>query len=136
MFSKRRLKIYHFLLSIESVVKTKDDTIAKEYGIEQLPALIYFEKRIPSIYEGDISAEEDVLQWLIQQKTEDTIESVNRELLEQLISNTQYLVVYFCKRNNFFFLKIFNEKKNNLDLLFFISKINQTARRAILFWKS
>lgn len=71
--------------------------MAKEYGIEELPALIYFEKRIPSIYQGDISAEEDVLQWLIQQKTEDTIESVNRELLEQLIVNTQYLVVYFCK---------------------------------------
>lgn len=78
-------------------MKTKETTIAKEYGIEQLPALIYFEKRIPSIYQGDISAEEDVLQWLIQQKTEDTIESVNRELLEQLIINTQYLVVYFCK---------------------------------------
>ncbi|CAG2180553.1 unnamed protein product, partial [Oppiella nova] len=42
-------------------------------------------------------AEEDVLQWLVQQKTEDTIESVNRELLEQLIETTQYLVVFFYK---------------------------------------
>lgn len=84
-------------LSLIQVVKTQQTNIAKEYGIEEFPALIYFEKRIPSIYEGDISAEEDVLQWLIQQKTEDTIESVNRELLEQLITNTQYLVVYFCK---------------------------------------
>ncbi|KAH7644929.1 thioredoxin-like protein 1 [Dermatophagoides farinae] len=81
------------------LVKTQQTNIAKEYGIEEFPALIYFEKRIPSIYEGDISAEEDVLQWLIQQKTEDTIESVNRELLEQLITNTQYLVVYFYKPN-------------------------------------
>ncbi|XP_017491671.1 PREDICTED: protein disulfide-isomerase A5-like [Rhagoletis zephyria] len=78
-------------------VKSKDHTVAKDYGITELPALIYFEKRIPSIYQEDISAEEDVLQWLVQQKTEDTIESVNRELLEQLISNTQYLVVYFYK---------------------------------------
>ncbi|KAJ6215940.1 hypothetical protein RDWZM_010440 [Blomia tropicalis] len=78
-------------------VKTKDNTVAKDYGIQEMPALIYFEKRIPSIYQEDISAEEDVLQWLIQQKTEDTIESVNRELLEQLIANTQYLVVYFYK---------------------------------------
>lgn len=71
--------------------------MARDYGIQELPALIYFEKQTPSIYEGELDAEEDVLQWLIQQKTEDTIESVNRELLEQLIVNTQYLVVYFCK---------------------------------------
>lgn len=49
------------------------------------------------MYEGDISAEEDVLQWLIQQKTEDTIESVNRELLEQLIESSNYLVSFFCE---------------------------------------
>jgi hypothetical protein len=61
-----------------------------------MPALIYFERQIPSVYQGDISAEEDVLQWLVQQKTEDTIESVNRELLEQLIETKQYLVVFFC----------------------------------------
>lgn len=87
-----------------AVVKSKDDTVAKDYGITDLPALIYFEKRIPSIYQEDISAEEDVLQWLVQQKTEDTIESVNRELLEQLLGNTQYLVVYFCKFLFFYFV--------------------------------
>jgi len=82
--------------SILIVVKTAEDEIAREYGIKAMPALIYFERQIPSIYEGDMSAEEDVLQWLVQQKTEDTIESVNRELLEQLIETTQYLVVFFC----------------------------------------
>lgn len=85
-----------FFFCLLQVVKTQETQIAKEYGIEEFPMLIYFEKRMPSIYQGDISAEEDVLQWLIQQKTEDTIESVNRELLEKLITNTQYLVVYFC----------------------------------------
>ncbi|XP_054164277.1 uncharacterized protein LOC128961959 isoform X2 [Oppia nitens] len=78
-------------------VKTAETEIAREYGIKDLPALIYFERQIPSIYEGDMTAEEDVLQWLVQQKTEDTIESVNRELLEQLIETTQYLVVFFYK---------------------------------------
>lgn len=80
------------------VVKTPNQDIAREYGIRSWPALIYFEKQIPSVYEGDITAEEDVLQWLVQQKTEDTIESVNRELLEQLIETTHYLVVFFCKK--------------------------------------
>ena len=85
--------------------------IAREYGIKKLPALIYFERQIPSIYEGDMTAEEDVLQWLVQQKTEDTIESVNRELLEQLIENTQYLVVFFCTKTiNQFLIEKFIRK--------------------------
>lgn len=33
-------------------VKIDNDAEAKEYGIDTLPALIYFEKRIPYIYEG------------------------------------------------------------------------------------
>ncbi|XP_015789930.1 uncharacterized protein LOC107366806 [Tetranychus urticae] len=78
-------------------VKTKDMDIADEYGCKTFPALIYFEKGTPSVYSGDISAEEDVLQWLIQQRSEDTIESVNRELLGQLISSSHYLVVFFYK---------------------------------------
>lgn len=79
------------------MVKTQQTSIAKNYGITVFPSLIYFEKRVPSIYESDISAEEDVLQWLIQQQKEDTIESVNKELLEQMITNQQYLVAYFCE---------------------------------------
>lgn len=33
-------------------VKIDNDAEAKEYGIDSLPALIYFEKRIPHIYDG------------------------------------------------------------------------------------
>lgn len=35
-------------------VKIDDEAEAKEYGIEDLPTLVYFENRIPSIYEGKI----------------------------------------------------------------------------------
>ncbi|RWS24346.1 uncharacterized protein B4U80_03687, partial [Leptotrombidium deliense] len=80
-----------------SFVKTGDTDAAEEYGVKTFPSLLYFEKQQPNYYEGDISAEEDVLQWLVQQRTEDTIESVNRELLEQLIESTHYLVVFFYK---------------------------------------
>lgn len=78
-------------------VKTSDTAVADEFGFKRFPSLIYFEKGQPSIYEGDLSSEEDVLQWLILQKTEDTIESVNRELLEQMIETSHYLVAFFCK---------------------------------------
>lgn len=42
-----------------------------------------------------------MLQWLIQQKTEERIELVTRVMLEQMVDETQYLAVYFCE---FFFL--------------------------------
>ncbi|XP_022652688.1 uncharacterized protein LOC111260507 isoform X2 [Varroa jacobsoni] len=78
-------------------VKSCDHTVAKELGIRRYPSLVYFEHSIPNIYEGDLSGEEEVLQWLITQKTEDTIETVNRDMLEKLFENTQYLGVFFYK---------------------------------------
>lgn len=47
--------------------------------------------------QGSLSEEEEVLQWLITQKTEDRIEMITREMLERMVENTQYLAVYFCK---------------------------------------
>jgi thiol-disulfide isomerase/thioredoxin len=81
-------------------LKTPDTAVAEEFGVEDFPALIYFERGSPSIYEGDLAAEEDVLQWLILQKTEDRIELVNRDLLEVMIEETQYLAVFFCESRN------------------------------------
>ncbi|KAG1669120.1 putative protein disulfide-isomerase C1F5.02 [Nymphon striatum] len=80
-------------------VKTVDLRIAREYGVRTFPSLVYFESSLPSIYEGDLSAEEEVLQWLVQQKTEDTIETVNRDMLETLVEGAQYLAVYFYKNH-------------------------------------
>uniref|UniRef100_A0A147BH45 Putative thioredoxin/protein disulfide isomerase n=1 Tax=Ixodes ricinus TaxID=34613 RepID=A0A147BH45_IXORI len=78
-------------------VKTTDVAMAQDYGVKDFPALVYFEKQIPNFYEGDLSAEEEVLQWLVVQKTEDTIETVNRDMLDHLIEETQYLAVFFYK---------------------------------------
>lgn len=36
-------------------VKIDNDEEAKEYGIDSLPALIFFEKRIPHVYDGMIA---------------------------------------------------------------------------------
>lgn len=82
-------------------VKTSDKHFAAEFGLleddDDLPALLYFEHGQVSIYDGDLEAEEDLLDWLLKQKREDTIEEVNRKLLEKLIENSHYLVVLFQK---------------------------------------
>jgi hypothetical protein len=34
------------------IVRIDNDAEAKEYGIDHLPALIYFEEKLPAMYEG------------------------------------------------------------------------------------
>ncbi len=99
-------------------VKISNLDEAKEYGLDTLPALVYFENRIPSVYEGiavsptlrwnssvkiswfmfdigNLSEEEQVLKWLVEQKNSDTIEELTDELLENIIKTNEYVVVYF-----------------------------------------
>lgn len=68
---------------------------AKEYGLDHLPAMVYFENKIPAIYEGDLMNEDEVLEWLVVQKNSATIEEVTDEILEELIDEHEYVVVYF-----------------------------------------
>ncbi|KAL9919630.1 uncharacterized protein LOC119636698 isoform X8 [Glossina fuscipes] len=80
-------------------VKTKDFSVADSYGVHDYPALVYFEGGIPNVFEGELNEEEEVLQWLITQKTEDRIELITRQMLETMVEETQYLAVYFYKIN-------------------------------------
>uniref|UniRef100_T1H7X1 Thioredoxin domain-containing protein n=1 Tax=Rhodnius prolixus TaxID=13249 RepID=T1H7X1_RHOPR len=80
------------------IVRIDNDPEAKEYGIDHLPTLVYFEEKIPAIYEGDLMNEEEVLKWLIEQKETATIEEVTDEILKELINEHEYVVVYFSGR--------------------------------------
>ncbi|XP_030027959.1 uncharacterized protein LOC115445721 isoform X2 [Manduca sexta] len=80
-------------------VKTQDYSIAESYGVTDFPVLVYFEHNVPNVYEGLLAEEEEVLQWLITQKTEDRIELITRVMLEKMVEETQYLAVYFYKLN-------------------------------------
>lgn len=81
-------------------VKCHDEDYAKDLMIAELPALVYFEEGSPSIYDGDLLIEEEVLAWLIRQQTEDTIENVNRDILFNLISEKEYVAVLFFKKDD------------------------------------
>lgn len=70
--------------------------MAEDYGVTDFPILIYFENQIPNVFEGNLYEEEEVLQWLITQRTEDRIELITRVMLETFVEDTQYLAVYFC----------------------------------------
>jgi hypothetical protein len=70
---------------------------AKEYGIEKLPKLLYFEKGIPTVYEGNLEKEEELLRWLELQTSSDEIEDVTDEMLDLIIEKMRYVAVLFCK---------------------------------------
>ncbi|XP_061397428.1 uncharacterized protein LOC133333100 isoform X10 [Musca vetustissima] len=77
------------------IVRIDNAAEAKEYGLDHLPALIYFENKIPALYEGDLMNEDEVLEWLILQKKTATIEEVTDEILTGLINDHEYVVVFF-----------------------------------------
>lgn len=82
-------------------VKTEAIDYAEEVaGITEFPALVYFEEGSPSIYDGDLLNEEALLAWLVRQKTEDTIENVNRDLLFRIVGEKEYVAVLFYKKND------------------------------------
>lgn len=78
-------------------VKIDNEDEAKEYGIEKIPSLVYFEKGIPTLYEGNLEEEEKVLKWFEHQAKSDEIEDINDEMLEIILDKVQHVAVLFCK---------------------------------------
>lgn len=83
------------------LVKLDDVTKAKEeFGLDRLPALLYWKDEVPSLYVGDPGSNEAVLGWMETRKAGDTIELVTEEILEDLVDKFEYVVSYFqpyCK---------------------------------------
>lgn len=78
-------------------VKIDDAAAADEYGLDSLPAVVYFEKGIPNVYDGDLAQEDEFLEWLVQQLEKDEIEDVTDEMLDKLINEGKNLAVLFCR---------------------------------------
>ncbi len=106
------------------LLKTTDKEFAEDIGTtDNLPALVFFRSggggdeedgggggrgwgggggpAVPNVFEGDISAEEEVLDWLIEMKVESHIELITRSMLEAMVDEVQYLAVFFCKYHYF-----------------------------------
>jgi len=81
------------------MAKTTDASFAEEVGVESYPALVFFKEGVPNLYEGDLSVEEEVLDWLTEMKVENHIELITRPMLETMVEETQYLAVFFYKQN-------------------------------------
>lgn len=78
-------------------VKIDDDTAATDFGIDSFPSIVYFEKGIPNVYDGDMDDEDELLEWLVEQLEKDEIEDVTDEMLDRLIKDGKTISVLFCK---------------------------------------
>ena len=79
------------------MVKTHNPKLAAKYGIEQLPALAYFEDGHPNLYSGDLMDEDKVLEWVLHHKEHETIELVNAHILEALVKDEDYVAALFSE---------------------------------------
>mgnify|MGYP002715719948 FL=1 len=77
-------------------VKIDNDEEAREYGLDKIPALLYFENGVPLLFEGNLEEEEKVLEWLEHQRATDEIEDVTDEMLDILIEKKTHVAVLFC----------------------------------------
>ena len=80
-------------------VRIVDPVLAEDYSLRRLPALAFFRQRTPILYTGDINNQEEVFEFLFQNKhtaEEDVIvEDVDPERLEILINYVDFVVVLF-----------------------------------------
>ena len=81
------------------------------------------------MFDGDIAAEEEVLDWLIEMNVENHIELITRPMLENMVEEIQYLAVYFCKLVSYSnkmmqnkFRSIYHKKISTLIFLKFIKE--------------
>lgn len=94
------------------LVKLDNREEAEQYGIEEIPALVYFEDKIPHLFEGNLASENEVLGWLIHQMKHEEIEHVTDEMLDMLINDHRFVAALFYDPRDRMSGRILNELEN------------------------
>ena len=63
--------------------------------MDVFPAYVYYEDSVPTVFEGGEGGE-DLLEWIEDQRTSDTIEKVSEEMLRMIAEELkEYVGVFF-----------------------------------------
>lgn len=82
-------------------VKNCEAQVAEEYGIEQVPSLVVFRRGIPSMFEGNLMEEDDVLAWIMDEIAGDNrVEVVTDAMLDKLIKKRKHVAVFFYDKKS------------------------------------
>lgn len=74
--------------------------LIKRFNIKNPPQLVLFRNKEVLSYSGDLSDEDEVLAWLTDENTLEIpgkIEEVNTKMLDKILAENDYVVVFFCK---------------------------------------
>lgn len=85
-------------VKIDDVPKARD-----EFGLDNLPAILFFNDEVPNMFAGDVSDPAALLAWMVAAKAGDTVELVTEEILEDMVDKFEYVVAYFqpyCKETD------------------------------------
>ena len=77
------------------MVKISDEGAGEEYGIQDLPRLVYFENGVPEIFEGDIRNDNQIIKWMLDELKQEEIKDVTVAMLNRLIDRNHNLAVIF-----------------------------------------
>ena len=82
------------------LVKINEATVASDFGIDDRPALVIFEKGIPNVYEGNLHHTDEVLEWIIGEISGDhTVEVVTDAMLDRLVQAYPHVAVFFYDKD-------------------------------------
>jgi len=85
------------------MVKVPVGATAVLFNVLNTPALVYYRKGTPLVYEGDLSDSAQILGWLTSNDAlfhaSREIELVNRRMLEKLLDTQDFVAVLFCAYN-------------------------------------
>jgi len=62
-----------------------------------VPAIIFFDKHEPTVYEGDLMDEDEILHWLLSHLEHDEIENIDEEALDRMVKEGKTMAVLFCE---------------------------------------
>ena len=73
--------------------------VARRHGVRSFPTLVYFEGEIPTVYAGDASDADEVLNWLTERVEGADIETVREDMLERMVAREERMVVLFYEED-------------------------------------
>lgn len=81
-------------------VKINSEAALEKFEVINIPSLVYFRKKAPLLFDGDLYQSDKILAWLTSQdifEIKNEIEDVNRKMLDKLLDENDFLSVFFCK---------------------------------------
>ena len=74
-------------------MKISDGGAGEEFGLPEVPALVYFENGVPELFSGDLRNDNQVIKWMLEELKQEEIKAVTVAMLDRLVDRNHNLAV-------------------------------------------